>query len=101
MIPGLPIAATPTVPIPWNPFQKATRPADSSVWGLHANSLNDRMGTCPTIRSVASSRAENIHRTTMRFFRLKNLKECTLCLVTLAIVAGAPILVSVLVLLWD
>ena len=37
----------------------------------------------------------------MRFLRLKNLKECTLCLVTLAIVAGTPILVSVLVLLWD
>lgn len=37
----------------------------------------------------------------MRFFRLKNLRECTLCLVTLAIVAGAPILVSVFVLLWD
>jgi hypothetical protein len=37
----------------------------------------------------------------MRFFRWKNLKECTLCLVTLAVVAGAPILVSVFVLLSD
>lgn len=37
----------------------------------------------------------------MRYFRLKNVRECTLCLVTLAIVAGAPILVSVLVLFWD
>jgi hypothetical protein len=37
----------------------------------------------------------------MRFLRLKNLRECTLCLVTLAIVAGAPILVSVLVLFLD
>jgi len=36
----------------------------------------------------------------MRFFKLRNLKECTLCLVTLAIVAGAPIMVSVAVLLW-
>jgi hypothetical protein len=37
----------------------------------------------------------------MRFFRLKTLKECTLCVLTLAIVAGAPILVSVVVLLWE
>jgi len=37
----------------------------------------------------------------MRPFKLRNLKECTLCVVTLAIVAGAPILVSILVLVWD
>ncbi len=37
----------------------------------------------------------------MRILKLKNLKECTLCLVTLAVVAGAPILVSIFVLVWD
>jgi hypothetical protein len=37
----------------------------------------------------------------MRILKLKNLKECTLCLVTLALVAGVPILVSVLVLVLD
>lgn len=37
----------------------------------------------------------------MRPFKLRNLKECTLCAVTLAVVAGAPILVSILVLVWD
>jgi hypothetical protein len=37
----------------------------------------------------------------MRPFKLRNLKECTLCVVTLAVVAGAPILVSILVLIWD
>jgi len=58
------------------------------------------MGTCPAFNPVASSCAENPDQTTMRFFKLRNLKECTLCLVTLAIVAGAPILVSVVVLLW-
>jgi len=68
---------------------------------MNANSRNDQRGTCPRILSVASSAAENDYRTIMRFFRLKNLRECTLCLVTLAVVAGAPILVSVLVLLWD
>ncbi len=36
----------------------------------------------------------------MQILKLKNLKECTLCVVTLAVVAGAPILVSVLVLVW-
>lgn len=36
----------------------------------------------------------------MRILKMKNLKECTLCVVTLAVVAGAPILVSVLVLVW-
>jgi hypothetical protein len=40
-------------------------------------------------------------RMAMRFLKLRNLKECTLCLVTLAVVAGTPILVSVAVLLWD
>lgn len=37
--------------------------------------------------------------TAMRSFRLRNIKECTLCLVTLVVVAGAPILVSIIVLL--
>lgn len=37
----------------------------------------------------------------MRILKLKNLRECTLCLVTLAVVAGAPILVSILVLVLD
>ncbi len=32
---------------------------------------------------------------------LRSLKECTLCVVTLALVAGAPILVSLYVLVWD
>lgn len=35
----------------------------------------------------------------MRSFRLRNIKECTLCLVTLVVVAGTPILVSIIVLL--
>jgi hypothetical protein len=37
----------------------------------------------------------------MRPFDLRSFKECTLCVVTLAVVAGAPILVSILVLVWD
>jgi hypothetical protein len=37
----------------------------------------------------------------MRPFKLRSFKECTLCVVTLAVMAGAPILVSILVLVWD
>lgn len=54
----------------------------------------------PCDRPCGIFAAETADHTPMRLFKLRNLKECTLCLVTLAIVAGAPILVSVVVLVW-
>ena len=45
--------------------------------------------------------SSTLGHTLMSRFSLRSFKECTLCVITLAVVAGAPILVSIFVLVWD